>query len=190
MKNELYSTLLLQNRKNTLVKLKKLEAISCPIFHSIDIDCSKLDETYQTKIINKLAATGVNELSPVLYYFEIVNKTAANIQQTVSLRKSKFGLKEDGYLALPRVNTSAKSKISNYLYVGKTNKNFIGRLKQHLGLIKTNSYALHLHGWGEDLKLKLFVGKVDIDQAHIHLLEEMENILHNYFVPALGRSGH
>lgn len=190
MDKKIYTNLLKSNRLNTLKKLDELESISLPQFHTLNIDCKALNPNYQDKLINQLENYGVTDKSPVLYYFEIINNEAQNIQKLVAQRKSKYKLKDKEYLALPRVNTSDKSKKTKYLYVGKTNKNFISRFKQHLGLLQTNTYALHLHGWAKDLKLKLYIGVVDLKHEKIHLLEEMENILHEHFAPALGRSGH
>ena len=91
---------------------------------------------------------------------------------------------------MPKINTSNKEVCNGILYVGKTNKNFISRFRQHLGLIPNDTYALQLKYWATDFKLSLFVSPMKLSVEQIPYLENLETALHYNLEPLLGRSEH
>jgi hypothetical protein len=124
---------------------------------------------------------------PVLYYFKILGEyNASLICETISKMKESPGATER---KLPQVNIGSLVTNTDILYVGKTQKNFAGRINQHLGFGATKTFALNLIHWDPKIDLALELNYCQIDSTHINILERIESVLHFGMTPILGRTG-
>ena len=159
-----------------------LQSVALPKFDSIKINCSMIGSDFRLwsdKLVNK----GIDKDCPVLYYISFAPPVIpADILEIASNAKAK-----SKKMALPQIN---KGRTSNILYVGKTNCNFPSRLRYHLGLVESKTYALHLKHWAKDFSFTLHFAKLCFPAGEIKYLELMESALHNSLQPLLGRSGH
>ena len=162
-----------------------IEKFKLPTFLSIEIDCSKLDNSAVESILNKVFSVKQYNSLQCLYYFQVfdlavIPKISKNVQ---NLKDGKNVIK------LPQVNEHLESPI---LYVGKTNKNFQNRLKCHLSASQPATYALHLSEWATEinLTLRLHYCFVESNVINNEVLEHIETIMHQQLKPILGRQGH
>jgi hypothetical protein len=166
-----------------------IKKLPTPYFNSIEIDCNHIESSF-TELENNLSQKGLNPDTSVLYYIEITTKDKkSHLVKTVAKRK-KTKRNSSKFLALPKINTYDEE--SSILYVGKTNKNFLNRFKQHLGLASPTTYALHLNRWACDLDLHLVLhyALLKLTDNELPYLEQLETALHESLKPIFGRSAH
>jgi len=166
--------------------IEYLKKVQAPVFKKIPVDCTQMNEdsNYWKKELENI---GINKDSSVLYYLSFDGDNAQLIRNTAEQRKSETSKKHK--LALPQIN---KKNLSNILYVGKCNNNFPTRLKYHLGLGGSSTYALNLKHWATNWNFDLHIASIDFldRETEIQYLEQMETALHYSLKPLLGRSGH
>lgn len=163
-----------------------LNQITPPTFKTIEILSVNLEENihYWNEKLQKI---GIDEKSSVVYYLSFDGYNSDSILKSATERKNKKTKKNR--LALPRINSDRKS---NILYVGKCNNNFPTRLRYHLGLGGSSTYALNLKHWATEWDFMLHIAKIDFNnnKDEIQYLEHIETALHLSLQPLLGRSGH
>ena len=190
MTNQEFQNSLLKYIDYQLADIEKLKTLNLSDFKSLSISCNQIsqqsDQWYQS-----LADAGITKSTPVLYYFEIKGN-AEKVFSVVSNLKKKYKRTSKNYKALPKVNKPNSGKISQILYVGKTNSNFISRFKYHLGLGSPKTYALQLLHWacGLNLELELHYSTLNLAKEDIRYLEQLESVMHYSLDPILGRAGH
>ncbi len=151
-------------------------------------------EIFRFKIsdLDKIKLDQFNNLKNVIYYFvfsthnqELIGKVINSLQMSKDRRIIKF----------PKINNN--STFGNYrnLYVGKSEKPFIERLKQHFSGAGAKIWSLHLGAWKEiikeDIELELYYYSFgDLKPEEKPLLEYIESSLHYKLKPILGRKGH
>lgn len=167
-----------------------LKSNQLPEFDTIDVNISQIKKFEDWE--PELRAKGIDENCSVLYYFsfsekfkpsEIIKKAEARKE----IKKSSINPK---YIALSKINKANAEICAGILYVGKTNSNFISRMKHHLGFIDSHTYALQLRHWAIDFIFALHFAKIDFKKEELDYLEQMETVLHYGLHPLLGRSGH
>jgi hypothetical protein len=163
-----------------------LQKLSPPLFHQIEIDCTTLNEDLKIWQ-DKLHRIGIEKESSVLYYISFSDYNPELILSKAAERKAQKNKQKK--LALPQINHGREG---NILYVGKCNTNFLSRLKYHLGLGGSSTYALNLKHWASQWKFTLHIACVKFNdhEKEIFYLEQMETALHLSLQPLLGRSGH
>ena len=170
--------------------IEKLATFQPPQFNILTVNCADI-ETKASEWVELLEKEGITKDTSVLYYLKIKNgSTAANIQNIINTSKKKYGSKSSKFQALPKVNFYDNP--GNILYVGKTNSNFINRLRNHLGLVSAKTYSLQLMHWAckLNLELELYYAIMPIEKEEIRYLEQLESVLHYHLKPILGRSAH
>lgn len=138
---------IIKNAQALLVKtaeeLQTLEIKECQeqIFHSSDF---RNMEIFTEK--NELN----NNSKPIIYTIELLS---INQKDKLVSTFHSFSTENKGKanrVCLSQDNTA--NNLSNYLYVGSSTTDFIGRLKYHFGVRKGNGlYSLHLSKWGLDI---------------------------------------
>lgn len=130
--------------------------------------------------------------SPVLYWFEIKTpeKLSENIRERYNLYRDKI---RGNYNHPDYRNTSSFKKHldpdSKALYVGKVEKNFLGRMVTHLGYSQSKKTAgMQLFHWFDpkefgDITLNYFVFKNDMK----YLISVLEKESAKQLKPILGR---
>ena len=189
MKAEDFVSFLNNYTKDQKTILDSLGNLAVPNFQSFQFSKSNITIENCREWIEELHQSGIDNKCSVLYYFEIVGSfDNSQITETIERMKMTPGRSER---ALPKINGSACNN-SRILYVGKTNKNFLNRFKQHLGLGSASTYALHLSHWNVsfDMEIVLKFAICPIEQEQVHFLEHIESALHYSLKPILGRSGH
>jgi hypothetical protein len=170
--------------------LDRLTGIPTPAFTTLEIDCTQITTQY-TNWVEELQRMIPNKSTPVLYYFTLSD---AGLTQTITsnINTYKTQAKEsNNYRAFPKVNNKSVD-LTQVLYVGKTNTNFVNRFQQHLGLKNPKTYSLQLLHWACALNvdLTLHYAPIALNSKDIRFLEQMESVLHEQLKPILGRSGH
>ena len=159
-----------------------LDQLELPAFQTLTIDCGDIDRRHN-EWIETLMASGINDQTPVLYYFTFSSpELSRNIIERV--KKAKRNSPE---FSFPKTNTS---RVSPVLYVGKTNSNFISRFKNHLGLLSTKTYGLNLKHWAAGFTFTLYMAKLSFGKEELRYLEMLETAMHLSLQPVLGRAGH
>ena len=190
MDSKLFGECLSKFIETTKSRLDVIKGTPSPTFFSIVLDCDTLaginiDDFYDSLTLGKP--------SPVLYYYKIIsNHSPSEIKGFVRNYKDTYKKPNDDYLALPKVNDL---RLNEILYVGKSQKDFKSRLKNHFGLGSVTTYALHLSKWNtkllvpKGLKLELYYTQIP-NVTDSDLVELLESSLHHTLQPILGRSGH
>jgi hypothetical protein len=168
-----------------------LKKVAHPRFESIKIDCSKIADSFD-EWDELLKSKNITSTCSVLYYFEFHKSiNPQNILDKVTpVKKIRKESKTDKYVALPRINNQNAKDCNGILYVGKTNTNFPSRLKHHLGMVDSDTYALQLKHWAKSFTFTLNIAVISFEKDDIRYLEQMESVLHYNLKPILGRSGH
>jgi hypothetical protein len=168
-----------------------LKKVEYPKFVSIQIDCSKITDTFD-QWHELLKSKNISSTCSVLYYFEFDASINPNdiLEKINPVKKIRKDSKTDKYVALPRINNQNAKDCNGILYVGKTNTNFPSRLKHHLGMVDSDTYALQLKHWAKCFTFTLNVAVISFEKDDIRYLEQMESVLHYNLKPVLGRSGH
>ncbi|HEY5326956.1 MAG TPA: GIY-YIG nuclease family protein [Mucilaginibacter sp.] len=173
-------------------------------FQTLSISCKDITSSGYWSQCKKDLEAIIGDKKSVIYYFKINPPfNAGEIQRIVTSMKKTPGKSNP---ALPKVNEKNLCEKNDILYVGKTDKNFPGRLKQHLGLVASKTtYALHLNTWATELdltlnvmpytwptelNLTLNVMPCNLKLEENKMLEQIESVFHFALRPLLGRSGH
>jgi hypothetical protein len=176
----------------SIQKLERIKKYNSPVFKEMTINIHSILED-KNALINQLILNGIDNNKSILYYFTLYsNYDRIEICTKIQEYKKKHK-KGKHYIAFPKVNYTENI----FLYVGKTNKDFIKRFEYHLG-IKTGKsvYALHLNEWNKLLKttdklsIKMFYAIIELAQNNYSDLEILESCLHTHLSPLLGREGH
>jgi hypothetical protein len=166
-------------------RLDSLELFNCTQFQQLTFDNSQISSQTCEEFVYELSAAGTAR-RPVLYYFNVLNDIDPYaICDVITQMKKSPGKSER---ALPKVN-SIVDAASKVLYVGKTEKNFPRRFKEHLGYGSPATFALNFIHWRTDLKIALELNYACIDEIQVPILESVESALHYVMKPMLGRSG-
>lgn len=168
--------------------LQGIGLLQLPFFKTFSFSNQDINNETAEKFLNDLIQMGIGKRNGrVLYYFKINNEVSASaIANLITQLKSGPNKKE---YALPRVNKITHDN-NPVLYVGKTDKDFLSRFKQHLGFGSPSTYALHLVRWSDQLPLDLELNFAIFDDVDMLSLEHVESVLHYALKPILGRSGH
>jgi len=191
MDASIFSQIVYQRKNKIVDDWNFLENFKLPEFNTLEFSTKELIEVYANKLIQNVQ-TNVNSKNSILYYINITVGEVDKIKAEVAKYKSLYtNAKDSNQRSLPQINNDNDS---NCLYVGKPNKDFINRFKQHLDLplCSKSTYALHLAAWSKELNLELTLNYciINLPEERKHLLEEIETLLHNELKPILGRKGH
>ena len=147
-------------------------------YHTNDIRKSKVEE--HKKLFDDLQ----NITTPVVYIFSITN---SNTNATEIVKAISDYSKKDNSKAVPAIKQSF-SRESNILYVGKSLKDFWGRVIQHLGYYKvTGTQGLQLFYWATPLNLELSLLVIEFPKDAIDLVPVFEKKLAEQLNPILGK---
>jgi hypothetical protein len=124
---------------------------------------------------------------PVLYYFKITEAVDPSIICEVVTRMKQSPGKSNR--AFPRVNSKNIESCTNILYVGKTEKNFPKRFKEHLGFGSDKTFSLNLVHWRTEERFQLELHFACVDPDQLPTLEGIESAMHHVLKPLLGRAG-
>lgn len=189
MTNQQFNDILIKYIEQQLHDIEKVKGFNVVDFKCLDISCKDINHAAESWC-KELQASGVSRFTPVLYYFKIKNETKEILKKVINLKK--FKITSGKYKALPKINNLEANNVSNILYVGKTNSNFISRFKYHLGLGSSKTYSLQLLHWACELNLELvlYYSIMSLPKNEIKYLEQLESALHLSLKPVLGRAGH
>lgn len=155
-------------RRKTKIRLSKNESIN------YKNQFNNLDE----QIIEIL-----NYKGPAIYWFRInhIGKFSNNkiLNRFLSVKK-----RQSGWWSKASKNTGNETE---YLYVGKVEKNLHDRFIQHIGLGHKMTSSLKLSQWFSSLdqtELTFHFIKIDVD--YINHLEDIENVIWRKLNPLLG----
>lgn len=167
-------------------KLEALTSFSQIVFEKLGFHTSEINADHcdhWTAILNEKGVLA----SPVLYYFRIMGHVDNSaICDVITRMKQSPGKSER---ALPRVNFQNIKTCGNILYVGKTERNFPKRFKEHLGFGNKKTFALNLLHWRTDLGSQLELNFARVDRNQVSSLQGVESAMHYVLRPLLGRSG-
>lgn len=122
-------------------KLDAVNAFNHARFETFSFNTSSINLQTCDKWVADLSEKGTVG-RPVLYYFKIMETVDPRlICEVVSRMKQAPGKLNR---ALPRVNPKNIESCTNILYVGKTEKNFPKRFKEHLGFGNDKTFSLNL----------------------------------------------
>ena len=190
MDASVFSLIASQKKKQIVDDWSFLESFQLPVFKTLNIETKDLGEIYAKELIQNVQ-NQVSSKNSILYYITIIDGEIDTIKTNVAKYKNSNTKGNSKHRYLPQVNNDNHSAC---LYVGKTNKGFINRFKQHIDLLvnSRSTYALHLAAWSKELQLKLTLNYciIDMPEERKHLLEDIETLLHNELKPILGRQGH
>lgn len=174
------------------VKIFEIELAK--LYSVIEIDGKRGKESIANKNIgNEIKENFGNWLddrkSKFIYIFQVDDKKAiSDIVEAIKFFKEDQSLKQVK-ITIPNDNGS---EFGNCLYLGKSKKDLISRIKAHLGIPATTTFAMRLY----DLYLHRsnkggFVGKIKVtvlafDNLSDVMLNLLEAILAHEFKPALG----
>lgn len=119
---------------------------------------------------------------PVLYFFEIVSDITSKeiVDSILSYRKTANSK------AIPAIKK--KYSGTKILYVGKVEKNFWGRVIQHLGFYKVRgTQGLQLFYWAKQLNLELKLTAIEFEKDAADLMPIFEKKLAGKLKPILGK---
>jgi hypothetical protein len=134
--------------------------------------------------------------TPVLYTIELVDHSKkkellAIFNEFTSINKSRI---KGGRIYHSQDNTS--NNTSNFLYVGCSMKDYLGRLKNHLGVRNSlGTYSLHLSKWDNNLDYHIRINTyqiIDTENNEIKniVVEVLEQQIWDKLKPLFGkRSG-
>ncbi len=192
MKSETWATCKLSYLDKLKQEIEQISKMPDPVFSEIKIDCRDIhDDNCVTQWEPLLRNIGINKETSVLYFFSFDPVLLENIlEKAKEQKKVRKVSTEKVYRAMSKINTKNRELCKGVLYVGKTNSNFLSRFTHHLGLVKSDTYALQLKYWATEFKLSLFVAPMKLQPDEVYYLEHLETALHNSLHPLLGRSGH
>ena len=149
----IHSKTVIKNAQNLLFQTAKdLETIEIKsfqeqVFHANDFrDVAVFNEKNNLK----------NSIESLIYTIKLVDVSKKEIFLKIFNRFNLENKGKENRVGLSQDNTD--NNLSNYLYVGSSTTDFIGRLKYHLGVRKGNGlYALHLSKWDQNIDYQIKV---------------------------------
>jgi hypothetical protein len=167
-------------------RLEALASFNCSVFNKLTFDKSEISTQNCDCWTEQLRAERTDR-GPVLYYFTLLNDIDPfAICDVITRMKMSPGKSER---ALPKVNIKNVDNGSKVLYIGKTEKGFSRRFKEHLGFGSSSTFALNIIHWRTDLQITLELNYTCIDNSQLQNLESVESALHLLAKPILGRMG-
>ena len=121
--------------------------------------------------------------NPTIYWFKIQHLEKSNnrklLEKFIKVRNPK-----KGWWSKP---TKDLENITEYLYLGKVEKNLFDRFIQHLGLGHNMTSALKLCKWIDKMDfVDLEFQFLELDPKEVRYLEDIENVLWRKFNPLIG----
>lgn len=171
-------------KTNTFIK-EQLNTMATPEYQVLQIDVQNfetpdfnLSENERLKEFSffrePLVVTTKNK--PCIYFFEIIKGDTEQIIKA--------------YKQLKKQNKSALKKEINYkttcLYVGKSNKTMLHRLKVHLGYKNTTENGLQILHWAKTLELELKLHVYSFPKEVAFLLPLYEAKFNKTYKPLIG----
>lgn len=128
----------------------EIKPLSDQVFHSADFrNMVVFNEKNPYKKINL----------PIIYTIEMIN--AEDKKKLVDIFKNFYVENKDKTKSAKRINHSkdnTESNLSQFLYVGSSITDFVGRLKNHLGVRESvDTYSLYLSKWDQNLDYQIKV---------------------------------
>lgn len=168
-------------------------------FNTSELPDSKesFDVIQQNSVYKEIHELLLNEKeTPFIYWFEFDNKEQrgkilealkeyeANIKEERHRNTPKKDLK---YFATPAVKL--KTEESNILYVGKVNRDLIGRLQPHFGFYtkSPNTSGLQLRYWANGLNLILKLYYIALPKELVDFTGLLERKLAKDLKPIIGK---
>ena len=147
------SETVIKNAKNLLLQTAKdLETIEIVKFQEQIFRSSDFKNMVLFNEKNNLK----NSIESLIYTIKLVDVSKKEILLKIFNRFNLENKGKEDRVSLSQDNTD--NNLSNYLYVGSSTTDFIGRLKYHLGVRKANGlYALHLSKWDERIDYEIHV---------------------------------
>ncbi len=164
-----------------------LEQIKYEKWNTIPVRCAEISPEWFKMVLLEVENSGVLRNTAVLYYFQLVdtNKIDPIVER---IRELKSGGKTK--YSLPKINSTIDLPSRSILYLGKSQKNFRERLKQHCGFGSSSTFALHLLKWAKPLGLDLSLHyTIFPTTAPLHIQIQIETMMHQNMKPILGREG-
>lgn len=134
---------------------------------------------------------------PIIYTIELLDVTKRrNLLEFFNEFSINNKTKKKSVNRINHSKDNTSNNDSNYLYVGSSTSDFIGRLKNHLGLRNSiRTYSLHLSKWDKNLEYNIEVvtyqlkGKNQLDISNV-VVELIEQQIWDKLKPLFGkRSG-
>ncbi|OWP74576.1 hypothetical protein, partial [Flavobacterium oreochromis] len=121
--------------------------------------------------------------NPAIYWFKIKHINYSNnkklLEKFIKKRKTK-----NGWWSKP---TKDLENLTEYLYLGKVEKNLFNRFIQHLGLGHKMTSSLKLNQWFNNIdSVDLEFQFLELNKEEIRYLEDIENFLWRTFNPLIG----
>lgn len=170
-------------------KYKRLQKVADELLSLNPIDQQSFTFNTNELILNKPPERIIQAVSDwvkdrdflFVYYFSLSEDANLN---TIYQRFSEAKKGKVGSRAYPRINSE-----SRYLYVGSS-REFIKRVREHLGYGYKGTYAMQLAYWtqGLNLNIQLFCMrfKTSINQE---VVQAFEDAIWDFVKPMLGRKG-
>src|SRR5690606_31857303 len=121
--------------------------------------------------------------NPAIYWFKIKHLDKSNnknlLEKFIKTRNPK-----NGWWSKP---TKDLENPTEYLYLGKVEKNLFNRFIQHLGLGHKMTSSLKLCQWINKVEfVNLEFQFLELDNKEVKYLEDIENVLWRKFNPLIG----
>ncbi|KVV16426.1 hypothetical protein [Flavobacterium sp. TAB 87] len=172
---------------------------NCIKFNSRELPDAHLNraELNKTPLHQRLDELFLNDKeSPFIYWFELKNENKKKVildaiktyselaGNNVTVNSEKSDLK---YYKTPAIKKIISD--SNILYVGKVNRDFIGRLQPHLGfyVASTNTSGLQLRYWAKKLEIDIEIHYVKLPKILVGLTGQLERELAKELKPIIGK---
>ena len=171
------SKTVIQNAQNLLLQTAKdLETVEIIKFQEQIFPSSHFRNMVLFNEKNNLK----NSIESLIYTIKLVDVSKKEILLKIFNRFNLENKGKENRVSLSQDNTD--NNLSNYLYVGSSTTDFIGRLKYHLGVRKGNGlYALHLSKWDERIDYEIQVctyqvisnvQDIDVKNLTVEILEQ------------------
>ena len=172
---------------------------SCIEFNSKELLCSQsnrieINKTPLQQKINELFTK--DKEFPFIYWFEFKSKNSKDeiLNEIKDYSKLMYNERKQGrekselkYYKTPAIKKTTYD--SNILYVGKVNRDFIGRLQPHLGYYITspNTSGLQLCHWAVKLDLNITINYIKLPKELVGFTGLLERKLANEIKPIIGK---
>lgn len=125
--------------------------------------------------------------NPAIYWFKIKHLEKSN-NKSLLKRFVKTRNPKNGWWSKPRKDIE---NMTEYLYLGKVEKNLFDRFTQHLGFGHRMTSSLKLSQWIDKIDdIELEFQFLQLDTSEISYLQDIENVLWRKFDPLLGAEPH
>lgn len=121
--------------------------------------------------------------NPAIYWFKIKHLEKSNNRKLLE-KFTKIRNPKNGWWSKP---TKDLENITEYLYLGKVEKNLFDRFIQHLGLGHKMTSSLKLCKWIDKMDfVDLEFQFLELDLKEVKYLEDIENVIWRKFNPLIG----